>query len=160
MIELKINDNPYPIRTNWNDVTFDQYCEIVKAKNISFADRVSVYSGIPLEIVNQMSLSQLSAVSDVVSFMESFETVDAFALAYESDLTVSEQPYWKIEKVKQLLKGTTNPILIGAELVDIYTSDADGNGGVKINDKPVTEVIGMCAFFLRLSQSSLTDTKG
>lgn len=160
MIETKINSIPYDIRTNWNEVTFDQYCEIVKAKNISFADRVSVYSGIPLDIVNQMSLNQMEDVMNFVSFMESFDTVDAFALAYESELTVSEQPYWKIEKVKQLLKGTTNPILIGAEVVDIYTSDADGNGGIKINDKPVTEVIGMCAFFLRLSQSSLSDTKG
>lgn len=160
MIEIKINEQTYQIRTNWNEVTFDQYCEIVKAKNIAFADRVSVYTGIPLDIVNQMSLMQLTAVADLVSFMESFDTVDAFALTYESDLTVSEQPYWKIEKVKQLLKGATNPILIGAEVVDIYTSDAEGNGGVKINDKPVTEVIGMCAFFLRLSQSSSSDTKG
>lgn len=160
MIELTINNKPFQIKTNWNEVTFDQYLEIVKAKNISFADRISVYSGIPLDLVNQMKLSQMDEVCDFVSFMENFETIDAFAMAYESGLTVSEQPYWKIEKVKQLLKGNTNPILIGAEVVDIYTSDADGNGGIKINDKPVTEVIGMCAFFLRLSQSSLSDTKG
>lgn len=160
MTEIKLNDTAYQIRTSWNDVTFKDYCEIVKAKGKSFSETVAIFTGIPGITTMHLSLSQLSIICDLVSFMDDPDTVYAFAVSYTSDITIGEQPYWKVEKAKQLLKGNPNPITVAAEIVEMYTGDKDGEGGIDIRNKPVTEVMGMAAFFLTYCQSFLSGSKG
>lgn len=153
MITLNINETPYNIRTNWNEVTLNQYCEIVKANDKPFAERIAIYSQIPIEIINAMKIAQLNVLGEVLEFMEGFDSVNAFAIGYESDITIGEQPYWKVEKAKQLLQNNSFPITVAAEIVELYTGDKDGENGQKIGDKPVTEIIGMASFFLRSWES-------
>ena len=160
MIELKLSDKDYSIRSNWNEVTYDGYCKIIEAKDKQFVERLSVYAGIELPVIERLNFKQLILLCDLLEFMDDFESVNAFAIGYESELTIGEQEYWKIEKAKQLLKGNLNPITVAGEIIELYTSDKDGNGGVKIGDKPITEAIGMAAFFLSHCQSSLSDSKG
>jgi hypothetical protein len=156
MIEIKLNEAAYPIRTSWNDVTLSAYCDIVKAKGKPLAERLAIYSGIPIETVNALNFEQLAMIADLTAFMDNPDIVHAFAVGYESELNIGDQPYWKVEKAKQLLKNNPHPITVGAEIVELYTGDKDGEGGQKISDRPVTEVIGMCAFFLTYCQSSLS----
>jgi len=160
MIEVNINETPYSIRTNWNEITYSGYCDLVKATEKTFAERLSIYTCIPIEDVNRMKLKQFALLSEVVEFMDDFESVNAFAVGYESDVKISEQPYWKIEKAKQLLKDVKQPILVACEIVKLYTSDKDGEGGTDISDMPITEAIGMASFFLPNCQSSLSGSKG
>lgn len=148
MIEIKILETDYKVRTSWNEVTLKEYCEIVKAQSKDWIERLSIYSGIPLDIINKIKLKQLQILLDLVEFMDEPDIVQAFVIGYESEMKIGEQPYWKIEKCKQLLKDNPFPITVGAEIVELYTGDVDGNGGEKISDKPVTEVIGMCAYYL------------
>ena len=148
MIEIKILETGYNVRTSWNEVTLKDYCEIVKAQSKEWVERLSVYSGIPVDILHKVKLKQLQILLDLVEFMDEPDIVQAFGVGYESEIKIGEQPYWKIEKCKQLLKDNPFPITVGAEIVELYTGDADGNGGEKISDKPVTEVIGMCVYFL------------
>lgn len=158
MITININETPYNIRTSWNEVTLNDYCEIVKANDKQFAERIAVYSQIPIEIINQMKIAQLNVLSELVEYMEGFDAVNAFAVGYESDITIGEQPYWKVEKAKQLLQNNSFPITVAAEIVELYTGDEDGNNGINIGEKPVTEVIGMASFFLHSYQPSLSDS--
>jgi len=160
MITIKINEAEYNLRSNWNEVTFKGYCEIVEAKNKPLLERLAVYSSMPIELISALSLQQLTTVSDVVGYLEDFETVSAFCVGYESDLNIGEQEYWKVEKAKQLLKGKTYPITVAAEIIELYTGDKDGEGGKKVNDLPVTEVIGMASFFLSAFQTSLSGSNG
>lgn len=147
MVEIKILETDYKVRTSWNEVTLSAYCEIVKAKDLHWVERLSIYTGIPAEIIHKVKLKQLQILLDLVEFMDEPDVVQAFAVGYESEIKIGEQPYWKIEKCKQLLKDNPSPITVGAQIVELYTGDIDGNGGQKISDKPVTEVIGMCAFY-------------
>lgn len=160
MITIKINETDFNIRTSWNEVTMNEYCEIVKASDKPFAERIAVYSQIPIEIINQMKIAQLNVVSELVEFMEGFDAVNAFAVGYESDLKISDEHYWKIEKCKQLLKDNPYPITASADIVELYTGDSDGNGGEKIGERIVIEVIGMAAFFLRSWESFSISSKG
>jgi hypothetical protein len=160
MIGIKIGETDYSIRSNWNEVTLDDYCEIVKAKDKALFERLSLYSGVPLEVIEQLKFKQLILLCDLLEFMDDFDSVNAFAIGYESELTIGDQEYWKIEKAKQLLKGNATPITVAAEIVELYTSDKDGNGGMKIGDKPVTEAIGMAGFFLSHCQTSLSGSNG
>lgn len=160
MITLTINETPYNIRTSWNEVTLNDYCEIVKVNDKPFAERIAVYSQIPIEIINQMKIAQLNVLGEVLEFMEGFDSVNAFAIGYESDITIGEQPYWKVEKAKQLLQNNSFPITVAAEIVELYTGDKDGENGQKIGEKPATEIIGMASFFLRSWESFLSDLKG
>lgn len=160
MIELKINEGSYTICTSWNEVTMKHYCDIVTAQEKPFAERIAAYSLIPIDIINQMKIAQLHVLSELVEFMEGFDSVNAFSIGYESEITIGEQPYWKVEKCKQLLKDNPYPITVAAEIVALYTGDKDGENGIQISDKPVTEVIGMCAFFLQHCQNSLRNING
>lgn len=160
MITLTINEKQYNIRTSWNEVTLNDYCEIVKVNDKPFAERIAVYSQIPIEIINQMKIAQLNVLSELVEYMEGFDAVNSFAIGYESDITIGEQPYWKVEKAKQLIQNNLFPITVAAEIVELYTGDKDGENGQKIGDKPVTEIIGMASFFLQNWESFSSDSKG
>lgn len=160
MITIKINEVEYNIFTSWNEITLNHFCYISKAGELPFAERISTYTKIPLEIINQMKIAQLNLVGELVEFMEGFDSVNAFAIGYESDLIIGEQPYWKIEKCKQLLQDNKHAITASAEIVEMFTGNDDGEGGTKIGDKPVTEVIGMASFFLQNWESFSTDSKG
>lgn len=158
MIEIILEDKVKQIRTSWNDVTYSGYVEMLKNLDKSWMKRLSIYTGIGEDVLNKMTINQICLFIETVGFMESLETVDAFTIGYESDVQVSEMEYWKLEKAKQLLK-ESNGYIVGAEIVDLYTSDKDGNGGTNINDMPVTQAIGIVAFFLHNYQSSLIGSK-
>jgi len=158
MIEITLEDKVHQIRTSWNDVTYSGYVEMLKNLDKTWMKRLSVYTGIDEDVLNKMTINQICLFIETVGFMESLETVDAFTIGYESDIQISELEYWKLEKAKQLLQAS-NGYIVGAEIVDLYTSDKDGNGGTNINDMPVTQAIGMVSFFLSNCKSSLTGSK-
>ncbi|CAB4218122.1 hypothetical protein UFOVP1605_7 [uncultured Caudovirales phage] len=159
MITIKINETDFNIRTSWNEVTMNDYCEIVKASDKPFAERIAVYSQIPIEIINQMKIAQLNVVSELVEYMEGFDAVNAFAIGYESPMVIGDEPYWKVERAKQLLQNNPLPISAAVEIVKNYTGDNEnGAGGIEIGELPVTEVIGMATFFLQTCQRSLSDS--
>jgi len=153
MTEVKINEVAYPVPTSWNDVTFAKYCDVIQSKGKPLSERLSCYSGIPIEIVNKFTLSQNRCVSDFVEFMDFPDLIDAFAMAYESKLVIGDEMYWRVENAKQVIQKATLPICAGAEVVKIFTADEDGNGGEEIGGEPVTKVIGRVAFFLSSCQS-------
>ena len=146
MIQIKINEIEYNLRSNWNEVTFNEYVEIVKVQGKTLIERLSVYTGITKEILDKFTLSQINTISPLVEFMDNPDLVMAFSDTYTSGLSVGEQPYWKVEKAKQLLN-TEVPMSVAAEIVELYTGNDDGENGLKISDKPVTSVIGIAAFF-------------
>lgn len=154
MLQLQINSTPYTLRTNWNEVTFEGYIAIVKAKDKPVWERLALYAGIPMAELHTATLPQINLITEVLDFMDAPDVVMGFAAAYDTDPKVPEQEYWKIEKAKQLLKSVDNPLFVAAEIVELYTSDKDGNGGVKINDLPVTETIGQALFFCNVSANS------
>ena len=160
MIETKIGETTYNLRTSWNDVTLEGYCAIVKLKDKPFIERMATYTGIELDKLNSMKVEQFFLLMDLVAFMDEPDLVMAFAVGYESDMSIGEQPYWKVEKCKQLLKDNPNPVTVGAEIVELYTGDKDGEGGIKLGDKPVTEAIGQVAFFLNCWETSLIGSNG
>lgn len=160
MITIKINGTDYNLRTSWNEVTMNGYVEICKASDKPFAERISIYSQIPIEIINQMKIAQLNVVGELVEFMEGFDSVNAFAIGYESPIEIGEQNYFKVERAKQLLQNNPIPISAAVEIVELYTGNDDGEQGIKIGEQPVTEVIGMATFFLQSCQRSLTASKG
>ena len=161
MIELKLSETTYKLPANWNDVSFKKYCGIVQAKGKDLIERLAVYSGVPRETLDKISLNQLNYISGTVEFMDFPETIEAFSIAYESDMVIGDEMYWRVENAKQeIQKNKDNPILAGVEIIKAFTADKDGNGGEDISDTPVTEVIGRVAFFLRSCQSFGSGSKG
>jgi len=153
MVITKINGVEYEIPSSWNDITHKKYCEILSFKEEDFIAKMALFTSVPKEILNKMKLDQFFALMDIVMFLDDLESVVAFGYGYTSDVKISDEPYWKIEKCKQLLKSET-PFTVSAEIVNLYTSDKDGNGGEVIDELPITKTIGKAAFFLTSCQSS------
>ena len=153
MVTITINETPYSIRSNWNEVIFAAYCDMVKAKGSPISKRLSLYTGIEQDVIDTMRFEQLLLLSDIVAFMDDTDTVSAFAVSYESEMVISNESYFKIERAKQLLKGIDKPITVAAEIVKLYTEK-------DISELPVTEAIGIASFFLSNCQTSLTDSNG
>jgi len=160
MTEVKINEVAYAVPTSWNDVTFKEYCDVIRAKGKPLSERLSCYSGIPIEIVDKLNLTQLNYLLGCLEFMDSPDTLDAFVMAYESKIEIGEEMYWRVENAKQVIQKVDVPMLAGAEVVKIFTADEDGNGGEDISNEPVTKVIGRVAFFLSGCQSFGNASKG
>lgn len=153
MIEVKVCDKIYNIRSSWMDVTYKQYCEILLAQDLSWSKRLHIYTGIEEKILARMKLNGLTYLLDAVSFMDDPDTVNEFAFPYESDLKIGHETYGKLEQAKQALTNAAHPMLAAGEVVNIYT-------GEDIAEKKVTDVMGCIAFFLSALESSWTNTSG
>jgi len=160
MIEIKIGEVTYNIKTSWNEVKFCEYVELLKLKDKDFIEKMAVYTGIPKAILGGMKLGQFFVLMDLVAFMDEPDLINAFAIGYESKESVGEQPYWKVEKAKQLLTDNDIPLTAAAEIIKLYTGNEDGEGGEDINELPVIDAIGKAAFFLTSCKSSLSVSKG
>lgn len=147
MIDLKLNDKHLQIPSSWNDVTYPHYCKIITAKGKAWNERLSVYTGIELETINSLTLASISAIANVVSFMDMPETVSEFSPEYKSDLKISSETYGKLGAARTAIKNASHPILAAADIIKTYTGEG-------ISDQPITKVMGQITFFLSKLESS------
>jgi len=149
MIELKLNDTNYQIKTRWEDVTWAQYCKLLTAKELN--TRLSITTGMDAEIINILPFETLSNLLSLSSFVDEHEQLPLLSKPYESQLNIGAETYGKLERAKLAIKKHENSIESGARIVELYT-------GEKISDKPVTEVFNIVSFFLSKYQTFLNAT--
>ena len=141
MIQTKIADTSYSIRSSWNDITFLGYCDIIMCHEEPIMNRLSVYTGIELDVLNKLTYSGIKQLMDYVEFMDSPDDVMGFAYAYESDINIGHEWYGKLENSKQSIAKSKIPLLGAVEVIKQYTD-------VDISNLPITKTIGQAVFFL------------
>lgn len=114
-------------------------------------ERLHTYTGIESKILNSLTINTIGRLSQIVSFMDRPEEVDALCLPYTGTENIANLEYWKLEKAKQYISEKGSPIFAGADIVKLYT-------GEDITDKPILTVYDQLSFFLLSLKHSPTDS--
>lgn len=67
MIPFKINGTKYNFPTTWEDVTYQQYIDLLHT--VTLTDHIHVFTGIPRETLEQAEIRNLEKISLALSFL-------------------------------------------------------------------------------------------
>lgn len=152
MIELKINDKPYSIKTEWSEFSFKEYAALFKVADKPLVEKISLYSGLPVAIVSQLSLEQLSFVCEAISFIEQPENALIFAEAYADDLNIGKRTYKELEQSLIFIRNIGSPLAAIDKVVNVYY-------GEDISDQPLLKVLGKGQHVLNLISKFMLEFK-
>lgn len=157
------------IASNWSEVPFSKYVELVNKDEGKIEKVISILSGVPLEDVIQISADEFIVLTKVCIFvfdrgdlLNHVVTPEGFENWY-----IGDEAWQKLEQCKNAIalcneqpiigtepneEGVEVPAIIGmtpakdsinaaAEIVKVYT-------GKDINDMPAPEAVGLANFFL------------
>ena len=152
MIELKINDKPYSIKTEWSEFSFKEYAALFKIADKPLVEKISLYSGLPVAIVSQLSLEQLSFVCEAISFIEQPENALIFAEAYSDELNIGKRTYKELEQSLIFIRNIGSPLAAIDKVVNVYY-------GEDISDQPLLKVLGKGRHVLNLISKFMLEFK-
>ena len=152
MIELKINDKPYSIKTEWSEFSFKEYAALFKIADKPLVEKISLYSGLPVAIVSQLSLEQLSFVCEAISFIEQPENALIFAEAYSDELNIGKRTYKELEQSLIFIRNIGSPLAAIDKVVSVYS-------GEDISEQPLLKVLGKGQHVLNLISKFMLEFK-
>lgn len=123
---IRIDGKDYHIKTRWTEFTYSEFCEVVKASEFDFMNKLSVYTSIPFQVLKQCSVNQISVLCGLVGWMEDYENCLLFVKDYKDDLSIGGNTYEKIERAKVILQGG-KPLLALGGLVELYYGEDISN---------------------------------
>ena len=152
MIELKINDKPYSIKTEWSEFSFKEYAALFKIADKPLVEKISLYSGLPVAIVSQLSLDQLSFVCEAISFIEQPENALIFAEAYSDELNIGKRTYKELEQSLIFIRNIGSPLAAIDKVASVYY-------GEDISEQPLLKVLGKGQHVLNLISKFMLEFK-
>jgi hypothetical protein len=167
MITFKINGKPYQIPTQWDDVTYQQYFDLIRSKTLT--DHISIFTGIPRETLESAELKNLEKISLALSFLSFTPKMDRTKMVgpYVMPEDVTIQSLGQFEDLRGLMAKTPKDLSTleaSEELSELYLHACavyvqkikdgkyDWNKTYTVRDElrnySAMEVIGTGAFFL------------
>lgn len=150
MVKIQLTTNQKVLKksipTDWDDVTFKQYVELVNFDDGTIERRVSILLGIDFELVKTIPAVDIAGIIPLISFSFNFKKLEESNNVPEEykNFNIGQQSWSKLEECNQSIAKIEgkDSINAGADIVRIYT-------GRDINDEPITKVLGLVNFFLR-----------
>ena len=152
MIELKINEKPYSIKTEWSEFSLKEYAALFKVADKPLVEKISLYSGLPVAIVSQLSLEQLSFVLESISFIEQPENALIFAEAYSDELNIGKRTYKELEQSLIFIRNIGSPLAAIDKVVSVYY-------GEDISEQSLLKVLGKGQHVLNLISKFMLEFK-
>lgn len=136
-MKLTINEREYEFKTAFAEFTIDEYLAIISRLNAPLVERINILTGIPIEVLNGLTIENFSQISALVGFTEDYKLLSALSEPYNGK-DVGLESFAKLEAAKGLIsKGvTTLP-----EIAKIYT-------GNEFKGKNLLEAWNVCNFYL------------
>lgn len=78
MITIRINKKPYKIPSSWYEVTYNQYCEILKI-NDDLLKLIGCFTGIPLKDLQKYEIKGLEDVIQCLSYLNNTPEFDGYS---------------------------------------------------------------------------------
>lgn len=129
----------------WKEVTFKKYVELINYDDGSFKRRIAIMLGLPYDEVDFISAENMLQIYPTISFV--FSPDELLKYNYVSDeykdYYIGHQSWAKLEEAKKAIA-----MLDGKDSINAASSIVKTYTGIEIDDKPVTEVIGLANFFL------------
>ena len=142
---IRIGDNSYAFKTSFAEYTWREFVPILKARSLPVIERLSVYTNIPIDVLNSLTVAYLSSLLEAVKFNEDDDLLLLLCDEYKTGQQIHFHSYGRYEQVRQIVKGK-EVIEVLHEVVNVYN-------GMQIQDMPLIKVFSIGMFYL----SSLND---
>lgn len=130
---------------SWDEVTFKQYVDLVNYDKGTIESRISILLGISEDYINVLPSEDVLMIVPIISFTFNTEELEKSNVVPDDykDFYIGHESWKKLEEAKQAINALDgkDAVNAAAKIIKIYT-DQD------IEDKPVTEVLGLVNFFL------------
>lgn len=136
---VNIDGVVYSYKTNFAEFTLEEYVNIIQHATKDNIEKISIYTGIPVEKLNKIQLENLGQIIETVRSLENSELLAILCDKYEGK-NIGVDTYGKFEKAKQLMKGSNLFVAIPA-IVELYT-------GELVKDKPLLETWNICLHYI------------
>lgn len=104
MVTIKANGIDYNIKTSYNDWTVNDYLDCQKIISKPFIERLSFYSGMPIDMLNATPLEAIGQLSETLSHIENDNLLASLATPYTGEY-IGLGTFSQIEQAKQKMKG-------------------------------------------------------
>lgn len=149
------------VKTGWGQVTWKEYCDILanteKEPEENILRQIEILSGFTRQELEQLGHDFVIRIGTMIGFSYDLDELQSHCVLpkqYEG-FRIGKQKYGKVVIIKQryrkLKAAGRNDFEITNMLVKEYAD-------IEVENKPITEVIGLCTFFLINSLDSLNDT--
>ena len=142
---IRIDDNSYTFKASFAEYTWSEFVPILKARSLPVIERLSVYTNIPIDVLNSLTVAYLSSLIEAVKFNEDDDLLLLLCDEYKTGQQIHFHSYGRYEQVRQIVKGK-EVIEVLHEVVNVYN-------GMQIQDMPLIKVFSIGMFYL----SSLND---
>ena len=136
---VKINGTDYAFKTSFYELTFAEYLPMLLAAEKPAMERLSIYTGIAVDLLSQLQLQYLAYLTDATAFAENTDILNALAQPYDGTY-VGLETFGKMETAKRRLKDKTILEAI-PEIVKVYT-------GRDISNEPLCDVWHLAMFYV------------
>lgn len=130
---------------SWDEVTFKKYVDLVNYDKGTIESRISILLGISEDYINVLPSEDVLMIVPIISFTFNTEELEKSNVVPDDykDFYIGHESWKKLEEAKQAINALDgkDAVNAAAKIIKIYT-DQD------IEDKPVTEVLGLVNFFL------------
>lgn len=142
---IRIGDNSYAFKTSFAEYTWREFVPILKARSLPVIERLSVYTNIPIDVLNSLTVAYLSSLIEAVKFNEDDDLLLLLCDEYKTGQQIHFHSYGRYEQVRQIVKGK--------EVIDVLHEVVNVYNGMQIQDMPLIKVFSIGMFYL----SSLND---
>lgn len=133
MLEIILNTNKgeqkHQMKSDWRECSYSDFIELVKNKSIvEINERVkvniSMLSGCEISLVNQFPSNYINGIIPFMAFIDKVDKIQFISAKSDMLKTVANEPWKKIEAVKQILIASKefNLMMIAPEIVKEYTN--------------------------------------
>lgn len=144
MIVIRINDNEVQVPASWQDCTYRQCCDLIKAESIR--QRIAMFAP------GNLSKSSAELMADILVFTEFPEMALMYAVEFTEPLDIGERSYGDLEAAKLAIQANTNRLLSMGRLIQIYY-------GEDVSDQPLAVAIGKGAYIMSKMDEFLSHYK-
>ena len=130
---------------SWDEVSFKKYVDLVNYDKGTIESRISILLGISEDYINVLPSEDVLMIVPIIAFtFDTDELIKCNVVPDQyKDFYIGHESWKKLEEAKQAINALDgkDAVNAAAKIIKIYT-DQD------IEDKPVTEVLGLVNFFL------------
>jgi hypothetical protein len=137
-MRVTINGTTYEFKTDFTEFSYSEFIPIATALDKPVLERLSIYTGVSVEILQTLSVGTFGALCEVLKPIEDMEMLNALS-GVRSGKMVALESYGDMERAKRAMKKPVYEALI--EVVKIY-EDKD------ISGMELTEGWGLAMYYL------------
>lgn len=102
-MRIKLFDREYDLPESFAELTIDKYISYTAAFNKPFIERLSLYTGISIEVLDLLTIEAIGNISGIVSFIEKPDLLEQLCEPF-TGVDVGLESLHKMERAKKLVK--------------------------------------------------------